>query len=163
MHSTAHSPRLLIANGVNLDLLGSRQPELYGKLPLGEIYKRLEQFNQSLPQLFGFAPCGLSFFQTNSEEHFLAQLSAEPWDGALINPGAWTHSSLALGDRLAALQLPFVEVHLSNLARREALRQHSYSAPHALGVVYGFGADSYLAGFTALLAQLLQKTTRADH
>jgi 3-dehydroquinate dehydratase-2 len=144
---------ILIANGVNLDLLGSREPHIYGSTTLKAIAAELEEHNRSLPQLFGLGECRLTFFQSNCEASFLEKLKG-PWHGALINPGAWTHTSLALADRLAALQLPFVEVHLSNLASREVFRQHSYLAPHALGVVNGFGKDSYLAAYVGLLAKL---------
>ena len=82
---------------------------------------------------------------------------AKPYDGALLNPGAWTHTSLALGDRLAAVRLPFIEVHLSHLDKREAFRSNSYSAPHALGVVYGLGIDSYIAALAGLLGHFTRK------
>ena len=95
----------------------------------------------------------LHFYQSNSEADFLNEISKK-WDGALINPGAWTHTSLALGDRLAALQLPFVEVHISNLSQREDFRKHSYLSPHAVGVVYGFGLGSYGAALIGLLNHL---------
>lgn len=142
--------RILVAQGVNLDLLGSREPEIYGADTLASIESQLRQLAPGLAQLAGVAAPELHFFQTNHEGVFLDQLS-QGWDGALINAGAWTHSSLALADRLVGLRLPFVEVHLSNLARREPFRHHSYAAPHALGVCYGFGANSYLSALTGLL------------
>ncbi len=145
--------RILVAQGVNLDLLGSREPEIYGYDTLSTIEVMLRSKAPELAQVFGLATPQLDFFQSNHEGLFLDKLSAG-WDGALINAGAWTHTSLALADRLVALKLPFVEVHLSNLARREDFRQHSYSAAHALGVCYGFGSGSYLSGLSGLLFQL---------
>lgn len=146
-------PSILIANGVNLDLLGTREPSIYGKEGLDDIRELLLRFSQDLAQKVGFAGCQLKFFQTNNEAEFLGEIS-KAWDGALLNLGAWTHTSLAIADRLAALELNFVEVHISNLAQREDFRHHSYSAKHANGVVYGMGIDSYLAGLTGLLRSI---------
>jgi 3-dehydroquinate dehydratase-2 len=144
---------ILIAQGVNLDLLGTREPEIYGSDTLATIEAMVRQASPDIARLFGWSAPELCFFQSNHESLFLEKLS-EGWSGALINPGAWTHTSLALADRLAALRLPFVEVHLSNLSRRESFRQHSYASPHALGVCYGFGATSYLSALTGLYAYL---------
>ncbi len=143
--------RVLIAHGVNLDLLGQREPEIYGSTTLKNIEDELRRVNPNLGQVFGLEPFELSFFQSNHEGLFLDKLS-ENWSGAVINPGAWTHTSLALADRLAGLKLAFAEVHLSNLAKREAFRQHSYSAPYAVGVCFGFGAASYICGLSGLYA-----------
>jgi len=145
--------RILIANGVNLDLLGRRESEHYGCESLPAIEKRIVEYAQQLQQIWPQAHFDMSFYQSNDEGAFLAQLD-QGWDGVVINPGAWSHTSLALADRLVALRVPFVEVHLSNLARREKFRQKSYAAPHACGVVYGFGSDSYLTGLTGLLLHL---------
>ena len=144
---------ILVANGVNLDLLGRREETFYGKLSLADIEAELSLIAPKLGEALGCKPCKLNFFQSNSEEAFLLEIS-KPYSGALINPGAWTHTSLALGDRLAALNLPFVEVHLSHLGKREPFRHNSFSAPHALGVIYGLGVDSYVAGLMALLRHL---------
>ncbi len=141
--------RVLIAQGVNLDLLGTREPEIYGTDTLQSIEGLLRRQSPAMAQMFGVEEPELHFMQSNEEGGFLGFLS-QGWDGALINAGAWTHTSLALADRLVALRLPFVEVHLSNLARRESFRHHSYAAPHALGVCYGFGAASYLSALCAL-------------
>ncbi|WP_141731597.1 type II 3-dehydroquinate dehydratase [Oligoflexus tunisiensis] len=143
--------RILIAHGVNLDLLGTREPEIYGASTLASIEAELKAVNSNLAKVFSLDAAELTFYQTNHEGQFLEKIS-EGWDGAVINPGAWTHTSLALADRLAGLKLPFAEVHLSNLAKREAFRQHSYSAPHAVGVCFGFGAASYLCGLSGLYA-----------
>lgn len=149
---THFKPRqILIAHGVNLDLLGRREPHIYGTLSLADIEAQIRQASPVLAAMVGIDAPYLTCFQSNDEAIFLQKLS-ESWDGAIVNAGAWTHTSLALGDRLAGLELPFVEVHLSNLAKREAFRHHSYSAPSAIGVCYGFGAASYLSGLLGLYA-----------
>lgn len=140
-------PKVLVANGVNLDLLGTREPGIYGTFTLADVEKTLREV---APQLGG---CTLAFFQSNDEQAFIEKFD-EGWDGALINPGAWTHTSLALADRLAALKLPYVEVHISNVAAREDFRKLSYTARNAVGVVHGFGMDSYVAGLLGLLRKL---------
>ena len=100
-------PKILIANGVNLDLLGVREPHLYGHQRLQDIETMIRQQSPGMAALFGLDTPELHFFQSNHEGSFLDCLS-QGWSGALLNPGAWTHTSLALADRLAALQLPFV-------------------------------------------------------
>jgi 3-dehydroquinate dehydratase-2 len=147
------SLRILIAHGVNLDLLGKREPHIYGSDGLAEIEALVRRYSPVLAQLSGLPDPSLHFYQSNHEGAFLDKLS-EGWDGALINAGAWTHTSLALADRLVGLGLPFVEVHLSNLARREEFRHHSYAAPHAKGVCYGLGLGSYVSGLSGLYFQL---------
>jgi len=149
------TPNILIAHGVNLDLLGRREPDVYGSSTMADIEKRLRE--EALRLATGsILEVRLTFFQTNDEAAYLNELS-KGWDGAIINPGSWTHTSLALADRLVGLRLPFVEVHLSNLSRREDFRQRSYSAPHALGVIHGFGVESYTLGLQALIRTLTQK------
>lgn len=154
--SSSSDLKILIANGVNLDLLGRREPHIYGKHTLADVEARLRAVSVTLAKTFQLPTVHLHFFQSNHEGLFLDELS-KGWDGALINAGAWTHTSLALADRLVALQLPFVEVHLSNLSKREEFRQHSYAAPHAAGVVYGFGVESYVAALSGLYATLQKK------
>lgn len=151
-------PKILIAQGVNLDLLGTREPHIYGQQRLQDIEAMVRQRSPDLASLFKLVDPELHFFQSNHEGLFLDQLSLG-WTGALINAGAWTHTSLALADRLAALKLPFVEVHLSNLSRREDFRKQSFAAPHALGVCYGFGADSYIAALAGLYSHLARTFT----
>ena len=146
-------PNVLIANGVNLDLLGKREPEIYGTQTIDEINQSLASKASILAQMGGFQGVNLSFFQTNNEHLFLEELSKE-WDGAIVNAGAWTHTSIAIADRLRGLGLPFVEVHLSNLSLREDFRKISYTAPHAQGVVYGMGVHSYISALLGLLCQL---------
>ena len=144
---------ILVANGVNLDLCGQRDTKLYGKFTLAKLEKHLRHHATQLCPLFNGNDCELVFLQTNCEHEFLTAIS-KSWRGALLNPGAWTHTSLALGDRLAGLALPFVEVHISRLARRATHRHRSYSAPYAIGVVNGFGLDSYLVALVGLLSHL---------
>ncbi len=149
--------KILIANGVNLDLLGARPEQWYGTGTLSELENFLLKKVPDIEKLTS-TKISLSFFQSNDEASFLNKLS-EKWHGAVINPGAWTHSSLALADRLEALQLPFAEVHLSNLAKRtEDWRKRSYSAGHALGVIYGFGFESYFLGLQAVISAVARKS-----
>ena len=144
--------RILIANGVNLDLLGARPSAFYGSQSLSELEKFLKNQVPAL-EIFLHVKLSLTFFQSNDEASFLEKLS-ENWHAAVINPGAWTHTSVALADRLEALALPFVEVHLSQLARREPWRKKSHSAKHAVGVLYGFSFDSYLLGLQGIIRHL---------
>jgi 3-dehydroquinate dehydratase-2 len=142
--------KILIASGVNLDLLGMRQPEIYGHATLADMERLVtklwrEEFDNS-----GFS---LVFFQTNDEAIFLTELS-KGYAGAVINAGAWTHTSLAIADRLVGLGLPFVEAHVSKLDSREAFRQHSYMRPFALAVIDGHGIQSYWLGLQALMSHL---------
>jgi len=145
---------ILIAHGVNLDLLGKREPHIYGTLTLEQINSLIKKELVKLVSIVGLE-VRCEFYQSNSEGEFLHKLSARPWDGVIINPGAWGHTSLALADRLKGLALPFVEVHLSNVFSREQFRQHSYLSPHARGVITGFGADSYLGGLYLLMKQIV--------
>ena len=148
--------QILIASGVNLDLLGRREPDVYGRETLDDMQTLLSAEWPGLAKKFGFAKDKLVFFQTNDEARLLEKIS-EQWRGVVLNAGAWTHTSLALADRLAGLQTKFVEVHISQLSQREDLRQQSYTAKHALGVIYGFGISSYLLGLEGLLIKLQHK------
>lgn len=141
-----------IAHGVNLDLLGTRETSIYGNLTLADIERCLRQ---DLADLQKIIPCDfqLEFFQSNVESDFLLFVSRH-FAGLIINPGAWTHTSLALADRLRATGVPFIETHLSNISAREPYRHHSYCAPHALGVVYGLGLESYRSALYALIRRL---------
>lgn len=149
---------ILVAHGVNLDLLGTREPAVYGSLTLAGLEKRLAADAPSIASIAGVTDLTLSFYQSNDEAAFLAKLGGG-FAGAVINPGAWTHTSLALADRLLALRLPFAEVHLSNIAAREEFRKTSFAAPHAHGVSYGFGYGSYAAGLLGLLLRLKTATS----
>ena len=146
-------PKILIANGVNLDLLGRRQPRIYGSETLKDLETIVRADAPTLATTAGLGGADIHFFQTNSEERFLDEISKD-WHGALLNPGAWTHTSLALGDRMAALEIPYVEVHISHLAKREEFRQKSFIAPHSLGSVSGLGLHSYLSALLGLFYKL---------
>lgn len=137
--------RILVIHGPNLNLLGQREPDLYGTLTL-------EAINGALQETAAELGCSLAFFQSNSEGALVdtIQQAIGCYDGILINPAAYTHTSVALRDALAATGIPFVEVHLSNIYCREPFRHHSYLAPLAIGQICGFGVDSYLLGLRAL-------------
>ncbi len=148
--------RILVANGVNLDLLGTREPELYGTHTLDELNREIEAKWSAISGAADLPALDLHFFQSNHEGIFLEALDAE-WDGIVINPGAWTHTSLALADRIKALNVPCAEVHLSNIFAREPMRQQSLCAPVVAGVVAGFGADGYVAALLALVSTQLMR------
>lgn len=146
------SNKILVANGVNLDLLGQREEKWYGRDSLNDIQVKcqdcLDKIQESSSTLWQ-----MDFFQSNSEASFLEKLN-QTYSGMVINAGAWTHTSLALADRLSALQVPFVEVHMSQIAQRSAFRHHSYLSRHAIGVIFGFGSKSYLLALDALINHL---------
>jgi 3-dehydroquinate dehydratase-2 len=141
--------KIAVIHGPNLRLLGTREPEVYGT-------DTLEDINGKLRVVATDLGAELEAFQSNHEGELLdfIQDAAKRVDGFLINPGAFTHTSIALLDAFLAVQRPFVEVHLSNLARRERFRHHSYLSGAASGVVYGFGVQSYLLGLRGLVARL---------
>jgi 3-dehydroquinate dehydratase-2 len=141
--------KLLVLHGPNLNLLGTREPEVYGSLTMEEI-------NRSIGQLAAELGCTVTFFQSNSEGGLIdaIQAAVDDCDGILINPAAYTHTSIAIRDALSSVNLPFVEVHLSNIHRREEFRHTSLTAPLAVGQICGFGRDSYLLGLRALFSHL---------
>lgn len=146
--------RILVLHGPNLNLLGRREPGVYGTLTLAEIDALLEREAAQMSAALG--QVSLDCRQSN-HEGVLVDWIQEAWGqfaGLLINPGAYTHTSVALRDAIAGVALPTVEVHLSNIHRREAFRHHSYIAPIAIGQIAGFGADSYLLGLRALVSHL---------
>lgn len=142
----------LILHGPNLNLLGTREPGIYGSQTLGDI-------NASLEVLSAELGCDLSFFQSNNEGALIdaIQNAAHGCQGILINPAAYTHSSIAIRDALSAVGVPCVEVHLSNIHRRETFRHISMIAPVAIGQICGFGPDSYLLGLRALFNYVKNK------
>lgn len=141
---------LLVLHGPNLNLLGTREPEVYGHATLADIDLQLEEQARAAGHV-------LASFQSNAEHALIDRVQACRQDGTdflLINPAAFTHTSVALRDALAAVALPFIEIHLSNPHRREPFRQHSYFSDLAIGVICGFGADSYRYALDAALRRL---------
>lgn len=135
--------RLLVLNGPNLNLLGSREPGIYGNTTLAQIEARLRERGEQ-------AGIVVECLQSNAEHELVDRVQAAAQDGTgyiLINPAAFTHTSVALRDALAAVGIPFIEIHLSNPHAREPFRQHSYFSDLAQAVIAGFGADGYLHAF----------------
>ena len=131
--------QILVLHGPNLNLLGSREPGIYGT-------QTLEQINADLVDLAAVAGASLNTFQSNHEGALIDRVQAARTDGSdfiIINPAALTHTSVGLRDALAAVNLPFIEVHRSNIHQREAFRHHSYFSELAVGVICGLGADGY--------------------
>ena len=145
--------RILLINGPNLNLLGQRQPEIYGSTTLQQIEERVRKRAEEMG-------VEISAFQSNDEGGIIDFLQKESpaADGALINPGALTHYSLALRDALEATRLPFVEVHISNIYAREEFRHHSVLADIAVGQVSGLGWRGYLAALDSLVAILKERS-----
>lgn len=131
--------RILVLNGPNLNLLGTREPDIYGSQTLADI-------ERSLAEMAGRHGALIDFFQTNHEGELVDRIHAARGDGCdfiLINAAAFTHTSVALRDALAAVAIPFIEVHLSNVLRREPFRHHSYLADLAVGSIVGLGPAGY--------------------
>lgn len=145
---------LLLLNGPNLNLLGVREPELYGASTLSEIVAQLSADASTLGHT-------LDHLQSNHEGVLIDRIHQSLTDGTdmiLINPGAFTHTSIAIRDALAGVKTPFIELHLSNVHAREDFRQHSYLSSIAVGVIAGFGQTSYLLALTAA-SEYLTNTT----
>ena len=142
----------LVLNGPNLNLLGQREPGIYGT-------QTLAQINDALKIQAESAGHRIAFLQSNAEHELVEAVQRAPAEGVdaiLINPAAFTHTSVALRDALAAVAIPFIEIHLSNTHAREEFRHHSYFSDLALGVICGLGAQGYELGLLAALHQLDQ-------
>ncbi|MDH3476091.1 MAG: type II 3-dehydroquinate dehydratase [Rhodospirillales bacterium] len=148
----AKAPSVLILNGPNLNLLGKREPETYGRTTLGEIEARCQE-------RAGQLGLKLECRQSNSEGELidLIQAAAGRHGGIVMNPGAYTHTSIAILDALQAVALPVIEVHLSNIHKRESFRGHSYVSRVALGVICGFGAMGYIMALEAMAGLLIEQ------
>ncbi|MEM8546034.1 MAG: type II 3-dehydroquinate dehydratase [Cyanobacteria bacterium P01_H01_bin.119] len=144
-----HLVKILVLHGPNLNVLGKREPDIYGT-------KVLKDINALLQHESGRLNAEVCIEQSNHEGVLvdLIQSTFDVFDGLLINPAAYTHTSVAIRDAIAAVAIPTVEVHLSNIHKREAFRHHSYIAPVAIGQISGFGAESYRLGLQALVSHL---------
>lgn len=141
---------ILTLHGPNLNLLGSREPEIYG-------HETLDDINATLAQMCSEAGHHFQALQSNAEYELIERIHDAKKEGVnfiIINPAAFTHTSVALRDALAAVEIPFIECHLSNVHAREAFRQHSYLSDIARGVICGFGAQSYELAMTAAIKTL---------
>ena len=140
---------ILVLNGPNLNLLGTREPHRYGTHTLDAIRERLEAVATEAGQQ-------VLFFQSNAEHELIERIQAAPGEGVgfiLINPAAFTHTSVALRDALLAVGIPFIEVHLSNVFAREPFRAHSYLSDIAVGVISGLGAEGYELALRAAITR----------
>lgn len=128
--------RILILNGPNLNLLGKREPSVYGNSSFEDFFQKIKA---------KWSDIQLEYFQSNQEGVLIDKLHeiGFDWDGIVFNPGAYTHTSIALADAIAAIAIPVVEVHISNVAAREAFRHHSYTAPNCIGSIIGMGLAGY--------------------
>lgn len=147
---------ILVLHGPNLQLLGRREKAVYGSITLLQINRALEKLALELN-------LELKLIQSNQEGELveiIGTLGATWAEGLLINPAAYTHTSIAIRDAIAAISIPTVEVHISNIYTRDKFRHHSYIAPVAIGQIAGFGIDSYLLGLRALVANLKKQTPK---
>jgi 3-dehydroquinate dehydratase-2 len=148
--------RILVVHGPNLNMLGTREPEIYGSTHLAEIDVQLRSLAKE-------AGCELDAVQSNHEGHLIDRIQEARTnaDGILINPAGLTHSSVVLRDALLGSELPVVEIHLSNVYAREEFRRHSYVSGIAVGVISGFGPDSYRLGLEALILHLRTASSKS--
>jgi 3-dehydroquinate dehydratase-2 len=150
---------ILVLNGPNLNLLGTREPGHYGRATLADIQRSLEESAHA-------AGHRLQFLQSNAEHVLIEAIHQAARDGVgfiIINPAAFTHTSVALRDALLAVAIPFIEVHLSNVHAREPFRAHSYFSDVAVGVICGLGAEGYVLALRAALSRLAQDHTNENN
>jgi 3-dehydroquinate dehydratase-2 len=145
--------KIAIINGPNLNLLGKREPEIYGKLNFDDYFVQLKKKYPTLK---------LVYFQSNHEGEIIDKLHEIGFDykGIILNAGAYTHTSIAIGDAIAAIQTPVVEVHLSNLAQRETYRHHSFMTKNCVGCITGFGLQSYELALDFFLKSIPEKAIK---
>ncbi len=142
--------KILVIHGPNLNLLGTREPEVYGRDTLADINERLGKLTEA-------SQIGFDVFQSNNEGDLIDRIHAAKTEGIgfiVINPGAYTHTSIAIRDALIGVAIPFIEVHLSNVHAREPFRQHSYLSDKAVGVICGLGAKGYEFALDAAISRL---------
>jgi 3-dehydroquinate dehydratase-2 len=149
MPNTESPFSILVLHGPNLNLLGQREPGVYGARTLADINDALRELGETLG-------CQIAAFQSNHEGGLIDALhqAQDQHDGVVLNPGGYTHTSVALRDAVVAIDIPVVEVHLSNVAARESFRHQSLIAPVCVGSISGFGRRSYLLGLRALVGEL---------
>jgi 3-dehydroquinate dehydratase-2 len=146
----SQGPRILVLHGPNLNLLGTREPDVYGRTTLADIHAMMEARARA-------DGVQIESFQSNSEGELIDRVQAAGAEGIefiVINPGGYTHTSVALRDALAAVRIPFIEVHLSNIHAREAFRHHSYFSEIAVGTIVGLGAQGYALALEAALIRI---------
>lgn len=142
--------RILVINGPNLQLLGGRKPEIYGNTTLADLENRLSSVGTKLS-------VDVTFFQSNHEGQIIdriAQALAEKIDGIIINPAAYTHTSVGIHDALESVEIPTIEVHISNIHKREEFRKHSFTAPACIAQICGLGVAGYEWALRALVKHL---------
>lgn len=146
--------KILIINGVNLNMLGIREPEKYGSMTLKDLEKELYAYSFKLG-------IDIEAFQSNHEGEIVEKIhnARKNFDGIVINAGAYTHTSVAIRDAISATNIPTVEVHITNIYKREEFRHHSYLAPVCIGQISGFGINSYKLGLKAV-ADFLSTTKK---
>lgn len=143
-------PRILVLHGPNLNVLGTREPDVYGRTTLADIHQGMEARGRADGVL-------VESFQSNHEGQLIDRIQTASSEGVayiIINPAAYTHTSIALRDALAAVSIPYIEVHLSNIHAREPFRHHSYFSDRATGVICGLGAHGYMAALEFVLSYL---------
>jgi len=153
MPNPTSNKSVLVINGPNLNLLGTREPEVYGTTTLDDITQKLQ--NQAIN-----AGISLDSYQSNHEGELIDRVQKAKKDGVgfiIINPGGFTHTSVALRDALAGVAIPFIEVHLSNIHQREEFRKHSYFSDLAIGVICGLGAKGYELALNAIQEKITSK------
>ena len=138
--------KILIINGVNMNMLGVREPQKYGNLTLKELEKELFAYSFELG-------IDIETYQSNHEGEIVEKIHSakDKFDGIVINAGAYTHTSVAIRDAISAVEIPTAEVHMTNIYKREEFRHHSYLAPVCVGQISGFGLDSYKLGLKAVV------------
>lgn len=144
--STTQPMKILIINGPNLNLLGTREPDIYGNISMEQV---LENLNIKFPEV------EILYFQSNIEGEIIDRLQKNDFDALIINPGAYTHYSYAIADCLKNISLPKIEVHISNIYQREEFRQKSVTAPYTDGILSGFGIQGYELAIVSVLLKKL--------